>query len=452
MKNHIAYLKNAYSIMDTRTKRTANNAFGIFLLKSTGIVTSLLLVPVMLSVLDPYRYGIWLTIASIIAWFNFFDLGLGHGLRNNFVETMAKGDPAGTKIIVSNTYFLSGLVSLAFFVLALIAIPRIDWHTFLNSSAVPQEEIRAALLVVAACFSFNLVLRLISSVLLADQKAALSDLIAQGSLLVTLGAVFFLSGIIRGSLVLVALLIGGIPVLINLVSTGVLYSNRYRRLRPSLTLIDRRLWKTLFSLSSKFFVSQFAAVVLFASANVIISHVAGPEDVTRYNIVLKYLSVPLFLFGVVLTPYWSAITDAQANRDFDWLRRSRRKLVIASAILAGMTLVMLLFSRIVFKLWIGERVDISFWLSLIVAINILIRIFLAPYSTFINGFGKLSLSVIIVIAEVLLYLPLAILCGQRFGVAGVVLALIVAQAISLYFAPAQVGRIIDRTAHGIWDK
>jgi len=452
MRTHINLIKNKYLTMDQRTKRTVNNAIYSFFFKSVGIISNLLLVPVMLSILDSNRYGIWLTIASIISWFNFFDLGLGHGLRNKFAEKMADGDYYKTKSIISNTYFLVSVISILFFLISMIAIPLINWNKALNTRVVHQDEIRTVMIIVTVCFSFNLISKLISSILLADQKAAISDLISQGSLLITLVAVFGLSGVLRGSLTRVALLTGGIPIFFNLLASIILFGGKFRKLRPSIKLIDCRKWKGLFSLSSKFFITQLASVVLFSSANFIITQVSGPEDVTKYNIALRYLSVPLFLFGIILTPYWSAITDAFARKDFGWLRYSRRKLLIISGILSGLTIVMLLFSRVVYKIWIGNKIEISFGLSFLIAVNIIIRLFVAPYSTFLNGFGKLNMGILTIIVEVLLYVPLAIWWGRNFGASGVVLALIACYAISVYVGPKQVSLIIKGKAKGIWGK
>jgi hypothetical protein len=38
--------------------------------------------------LIPTRYEIWLTLSSIVGWFSFFDVGLGHGLRNKFAPSL----------------------------------------------------------------------------------------------------------------------------------------------------------------------------------------------------------------------------------------------------------------------------------------------------------------------------------------------------------------------------
>ena len=62
------------------------NIAGSFLVKGLNIVISLLLIPITLNILDPVKYGIWITIFSIVNWFNMMDIGIGNGFRNKFTS------------------------------------------------------------------------------------------------------------------------------------------------------------------------------------------------------------------------------------------------------------------------------------------------------------------------------------------------------------------------------
>ena len=81
-----------------------------FIAKGVSVVCSLLIVPITINYVNPTRYGIWLTISSIIGWVLFFDFGMGHGLRNKFAEAKAKGDMELAIKFVSTTYFTLGAI------------------------------------------------------------------------------------------------------------------------------------------------------------------------------------------------------------------------------------------------------------------------------------------------------------------------------------------------------
>ena len=75
-----------------RTKTVKINILGSFTIKGFSVLTSLFLVPLTISMLDQEKYGIWMTIFSIVSWFNIMDFGLGNGFRNKFAHAVALND------------------------------------------------------------------------------------------------------------------------------------------------------------------------------------------------------------------------------------------------------------------------------------------------------------------------------------------------------------------------
>lgn len=59
---------------------------------------------------------------------------------------------------------------------------------------------------------------------------------------------------------------------------------------------------------------------IFQFINILISRIKGPEAVTQYNIAYKYFNVIGMVVVVVLTPFWSAFTNAYVQKDFVWMR------------------------------------------------------------------------------------------------------------------------------------
>ena len=65
----------------------------------------LLLVPITLGYLNPYEYGVWLTLNSILVWFNSFDIGLGNGLRNKLTIALAENDLKKRSMLCQHDFF-----------------------------------------------------------------------------------------------------------------------------------------------------------------------------------------------------------------------------------------------------------------------------------------------------------------------------------------------------------
>src|SRR5665647_3802680 len=87
-----------------RSIKIKKNILASFVIKGLSIAISLVLVPLTINYVNPTQYGIWLTLSSIVAWFSFFDIGFGNGLRNKFAESKATGNTEKAKIYVSTTY------------------------------------------------------------------------------------------------------------------------------------------------------------------------------------------------------------------------------------------------------------------------------------------------------------------------------------------------------------
>ena len=102
---------------DERTINIKVNILLSFVYKGLSIVLSLFIVPLTIGFVNAEQYGIWLTISSIVGWVSYFDLGLGHGLRNKYAEAKAKGDTKTMSELVSTTYALIAIIFLIVFII-----------------------------------------------------------------------------------------------------------------------------------------------------------------------------------------------------------------------------------------------------------------------------------------------------------------------------------------------
>ena len=63
---------------NSRSIKAKKNILASFLLKAIDGFVYLAVVPITLGFLDPYTYGLWLSINSILVWINSFDIGLSN--------------------------------------------------------------------------------------------------------------------------------------------------------------------------------------------------------------------------------------------------------------------------------------------------------------------------------------------------------------------------------------
>jgi len=456
MKSSVVKFFNLSSIKhgherSIKAKRHILYSFG---LKGISILIGLLYVPLLLDYLDPERYGIWLTLSSILGWFEFFDIGLGNGLRNRLTEAVARNNHELARTYVSTTYALLASIFTGVLILFYIVNPFLEWSNILNTTAVPEKELSLLALVVFTFFIVRFIFKLIGTILMADQRPAVNNAFGPLGSLVTIIIIFILIKTTKdGSLLILGFVLSFVPVLILIIMTLILFNGRYKKYKPSIKFINFKYSRDLLSLGARFFILQVSSVILFSTSNIIITQVLGPQEVTVYNIAYKYFSIPIMIYAIIMTPVWSAVTDAYAKDDMNWLRIVLSKLNRISVLFVVGIVLMLLASGFVYKLWIGDRVEIPCILSVMLAVFAIINVVLSPFSHYINGFGKLKLSTTIVYSQIVVFIPLAILLTKSsLGAAGIVLATCLINGIGLIFEPIQINKILNKKANGIWGK
>ena len=446
-------IKSFFSKGSDRSKLAKKQILYSFFVKGISVVIGLMFVPLLLNYLDADRYGIWLTLISIVGWFTFFDAGLGNGLRNRLTEALAQGEQQLAKEYVSTTYAIVSIIFIVVLIVFYCVNPFLHWNEILNTSRVPAKELSLLALIVFTFFLLKFIFNLIGIILMADQRPALNNAFGPIGNVISLILIYILSLTMKGALVIMGFVLSIVPVIVLLIATFVLFRKRYRYLTPSIKNIKWKHSHSLLGLGVKFFLLQIASIILFTSSNMIITQILGPEQVAVYNIAFKYFQVPVMLYAIIMTPIWSAVTDAYTRKDFAWLKNTLIKLNKFSLLVFAGIIFMLIASPYVFPFWVGKKINIPFTVSATMALYATINIFLSPYSQYINGMGKLYVATRLVFFIFIFYIPLAILLAKSpLQLAGVMLATCIINGLGIPIQIYHTNVLINQKAHGIWNK
>ncbi|MBL4585509.1 MAG: polysaccharide biosynthesis C-terminal domain-containing protein [Flavobacteriales bacterium] len=437
-----------------RSAKAKKNIALSLLFRGINIAIGFLLVPLILGYIGQLQYGIWLTLASLILWFNFFDVGLGHGLRNKLGEALAKGNTELGRRYVSTAYAAIFGISVFIFLLGFLIHQFLDWSVLLGVPDQSRSELGNLAIIVFGFFTARLFLNLLISIILADQQPATRDLINVISRVVALSVLYGLTLTTSGSLLYVGIVVSMAPVIVLLVFTLVLFRTRYRHLAPKISQIDRSLFSDLMNIGGRFFILQIAAVVLYSTDNMIIAHLFSPAQVTPYHIAAQYFGIALIGFSIIISPLWSAATDAYAQNDMRWIRNTVAKLYKVWMLTAVGLGLLLTVSAWVYDLWLSGTVVIPFALSAVWAIFVATQTFSMIFVQVINGMGKIRLPMIIGVSSAVLNVPLSIFFARNMGmgIVGVITATLVTQVVGLFFMATQYQKLTSGKAHGIWAK
>lgn len=454
MQSPFGLLNNYLNKGHSRSQNIKKNILLSFGIKGGSIVITFLLVPLTLGYLGPRDYGIWLTMSSVIAWFGFFDIGLGNGLRNRFAEAVARNDKELARTYVSTTYF--GLAAI-FGGLWLIFTPvsfLIDWNVVFNIPEESEHNLHALVLYIFTLFVMRFVLKLISIIITADQKPAISNTFDPISNVISLLIIYILTLTTQGSLMYLAVAVTFSPVFVLLVASIYFFSRDYRDYRPSIRYFRASQFRDLTGLGFQFFIIQIAVLVIFSTDNMIIAQVLGPEYVTPYNIAFKYFHSVSMAFAILMNPLWSAYTQAYTLNDISWIRNITRKLVKIWMLVLLLVVIMVLISGPFYKLWVGDKVEIPLVLTGFMGLYILISTWNNIFVYFINGTGKVRFQLYSSVIAAAANIPLSVFLARdlNMGVTGVIMATCICLLPGTILAPVQYKMILNNTARGIWNK
>ena len=200
--------------------------------------------------------------------------------------------------------------------------------------------------------------------------------------------------------------------------------------------------------------SGITALIIFATDNLIISHLFGASEVAPYQISFRYVGIAALIFAVALAPLWTAITYAWSRGDVDWIRRAVGRSIRLWLALLVLVIGLVAASDFVYGFWLGDRVLIPLSLTALMGCYHAMQMFGSIFVYFVNGVGKLSVQLYHGIVFATLNIPLSVYLAKylEFGVAGVILATCVGQLAVMIWGPLQYRKLIGGTASGVWNR
>lgn len=452
MKKHIV---KYFLTGSERTINIKKNIIGSFGIKVLGILISFLLVPYTINLLNQEKYGIWITIFSIVTWFNVMDIGLGNGFRNKFTEAMAiKNEVLAKKYIqtlYSSMFLITGILLIFFF----IVNHFLNWERILNIPKNFDENIDFLVGTVFVLLCAQLILKNISTILLSLQKTTFSNsLILLGNLL-SLIFIFVFNKIYTINLFSIAIIFMMSPIIVFIIATIIIFSKELKHLRPKFFAIpQKKYFNELMTLGLKFFLIQITTIVMFSSSSIIITQLYGPSAVTPYNVTYQLFAAAQIFFSIIITPFWSAFTEANAKNDYVWIKTSLKKLMFIWGVFSVGIIILWLISPFVFKIWLGSNIIIPFGLSFQFALFAILMAWSSIFASYLAGIGKISISLYGAIFQCIINIPLAIFLakGMDLGTIGIILATNINMLIPVLLLSLQTNKIINKKAYGIWNR
>jgi O-antigen/teichoic acid export membrane protein len=360
-----------------RYRRAGITASSSFIAKALNILISFLSVPLTVHYLGAERYGVWLTISSLITWMSMTDFGLaGVALVNVLAEASGKEDRVGAQQYTSSAFWalsgvsvLSGILSVAFF-------RYIPWRAvFRVSAATSTHELQTACALTLLFFVLAFPLSIQFSIYSAYQDGFLANVWGIAGNAISLAALVVVSQT-HGGLPQLVLALSGTRCLVAIANVFFLF-RRYHWIVPAPSAVRWHCVKRLFNLGSKYLVTQLASLGVYQSQPIIITQILGPAKVVVFVVAYKILSLPMDLVFMATQPFVPAFGEAKARQDWRWIQSAYKNCVRASLVF-GLPLVAVigLTAKPLIRIWAGAvavpSTSLIVWLSIYTFIGIVL--------------------------------------------------------------------------------
>lgn len=418
-----------------RYRRIALTSFAAVAARGVGVLTALITVPLTLHYLGNERYGMWMTISSVIAMIGFADLGIGNGLINAISEAYGRDDRKSAKMYISSAFFLLSGIAL-FLLLAFFAIYwTIPWARVYNiASPLAIQEAGPATAVVMCSFIVNMPLGVVQRAQMGYQEGFRTNIwIGVGSILGLMGVLAAVY--LKAGLPWLALAMSGGPVLAVLCSWYDLFYRTHSWLLPSRAMFDWAASRKVAGTGVLFLILQVLSLMGNTSDNIIIAQVLGASAVAGYAVTQKLFTITQVAQYFII-PLWPAFGEAMARNDHVWARKTLNRALILSFALGIITgLPLLLFGKQIVLVWAGQDVIPSSLLLFGFAFWVLLAGYGGVMSSFLNSGALLGKQTWFFAVASVVSVILKIFLAGSWNVAGVIWATVLGYGI-FYVVPS----------------
>jgi O-antigen/teichoic acid export membrane protein len=376
------------------------------------------------------RFGVWAVFSSLVAMLSFADLGIGNAMVNRVASMRLSHDSTMLTRAVSGGIGLLMIVGGAAAMLLWLLAGAVDWGRLLKLSdpAITQEAQRAAILF-ALIFGANLVANGLLKALIGQQRGFEAHLITLVAALLACGALWLASER-RAD---VPTLLGatfGVQTTVSLLAAFRL-AQRGQLKMSGLVNAVRAERAPLLGMGALFFALQIGAMVGWGADALILGSVAGAAQVAAFAIAQRLFQLVTQPLAMLNAPLWAAYADAAAHADGAFLRRTFKRSMATSLIMAiALSVVLWLVSPLLLPWWTRSTVTVPPALIALAAVWAVLEATGNALGTYLNGVNIVRQQLAVVTLFCIIGVPLKIAAALHFGASGLLAATIAAYVLT----------------------
>lgn len=365
---------------------------------------------------DSSVLGVWLTIISLLTTIGVLDFGLGNGLRNKLTVAISSKDEHTAKNLISSSYLIISVISVVLWVVGVLLSFFINWNMVLgiDASILNNHVLRRCCIIVLTGVMLQMILKVVTSILYAQQKSALVSFLPllTNSMMLLFVVVAQKEEHTEGLIILswVYLIAANVP---YLVTTFWLFAGELKRYIPNRKYIDCKVAQSIMKLGLLFFYLQVMSIMVHNTNEILISALFDSSMVVEYQIYNKIFYLITTGINVIMIPLWSAVTKALCERKYSWLIKLHKLLCRISVLALAMGVIITCFMQKIVDVWLGDQtIAINRMMCVPFIIYVALEAFNGANATIANGTNWIKMQMIFSPISAVLNIPLTFLLRE----------------------------------------
>jgi O-antigen/teichoic acid export membrane protein len=400
---------------------------------ATTMAVGLVSLPLTVSYLGPERYGIWVTLNSLLAWMALLDLGMsGNALINALSEAIGRDDILATRRLVATAFWSLIALSVLCGVTVVVVAPLIDLPaTFNVSSAIGRAELYGGLGVVLLAFMVGQPAQVALGVWYGTQRGYVANAVSVLSSIAALAGLLSVTSR-QGDLSALALAVSGPRVAVTVMAAIYTFAVAHPEFAPSLGCLSRTAFRKLWDLGMPYGAAQLAGAGMLQSQPLILTSLAGPVEAGAFYVAQRVLTLPVLLAQLMTAPFLPAFGEAASRGDLEWIRITHRDLTrrtVWATSLAGTPL--WICAPYAIDRWVAPGLSPSALMVILLAAYVLVQALAVPHSVLLYALQRVWGQARIAIITALVTVGLGVVLVLRLGTTGLAYAMLIAMVMNL---------------------
>jgi O-antigen/teichoic acid export membrane protein len=427
---------------DQALRRSITSGGGVRLLT---VAFALLTVSVSVRALGDSAFGAVATLGTVVGIAGFADLGLGLGLMTRLAQSHGEDDGIQAKPLVSSALALLVPLGLLVALIGAASSVLLPWERLLGFPGIPSWQVTLSVVIFAVSVGLAIPASIGQRVLLGTQQGALANLWSLAASTAQLAAVLLAAATHAPAPAFVAATIT-VPVLVESVQSVWVLRTR-DHLTPARAQASRQMAGQLMRVGGLFLALNIAVALSYQSDSLIVSSVMGAASAAVFAIGLRLFGTLSSLFASSLQQLWPALAEALGRGDLVWVRhRFRQVLLLSTAVLAGLSGLLVVFGQPLARLWVGPSLVPPLELLLAFAAWTVYSHVMSQCSILLNAARVVGPQVAMATAMTCVNLPVSIVLTRQVGLAGPLLGSLIAHVLCAGLPTAVLVRRVLR--HG----